>query len=40
MGGVLLLSAGGVEPLFPTAGRYGLLTEYSPAPGQMLRSES
>lgn len=39
MGGVLLLSAAGVAPLFPTAGQYDLIAEYSPSPGQMLRSE-
>jgi hypothetical protein len=40
MGGVLLLSAAGVAPLFPTAGNYDLVAEFSPSRGEMLRSET
>ncbi|GAA1769903.1 hypothetical protein GCM10009712_17300 [Pseudarthrobacter sulfonivorans] len=40
MGGVLLLSAAGVAPLFPTAGHYDLVAEFRPSRGELLRSET
>jgi len=38
-GGVLLLVGGGREQLFPTAGRYELVAEFTPTPVTVVRAE-
>jgi hypothetical protein len=38
-GAALLLSAGGTEPLFPTAGFYTLAGSFTPVPGEEIRGD-
>jgi hypothetical protein len=38
-GAAMLLSAGGVQPLFPVAGSYTLVGQFTPSPGAVIDSE-